>query len=357
MVSSGKILNIEHVGVVPESYQERATDKPPNTIFGPALQQSPSPRRESLLAFVSTLSPSSENSGFDVPAPVLAAMRQTVSNLLGTLPPQYFRVTISTRGDNLAQLMFSVLMTGYMFCNAWYRIGLSQSLGMLGLPDANGRDEQDPALVGSGSASYGSIDDEMLHSVSSNGMAAGSQKLRVEGEVLRWHHENGVQQVTALEYMEQLEAECAGLRRELSAQKRAAAAAATGRSVPSSYGGAGKGKNELLEYLKMLSPDQVAELTDCATPDVLDAMNALVCRLIGDDGEDGEWGRGKSECTATELGHLLYFLLVVGHELRDREMRLSLNVTLDVGRLGGPDDGANGPGVAPWVPRLPPPKR
>ena len=54
---------------------------------------------------------------------------QTVSNILGTLPPQFFRVTISTAGENLAQLMYSVCMTGYMFRNAWYRLELKKSLG------------------------------------------------------------------------------------------------------------------------------------------------------------------------------------------------------------------------------------
>lgn len=34
--------------------------------------------------------------------------------MLGTLPPQFFRVVISTEAENLAQLMYSVLMSGYM---------------------------------------------------------------------------------------------------------------------------------------------------------------------------------------------------------------------------------------------------
>lgn len=63
------------------------------------------------------------------PAPQVTAMRTTVTNILGTLPPQFFRVTISTAGENLAQLMYSVIMTGYMFRNAWYRMELRSSLG------------------------------------------------------------------------------------------------------------------------------------------------------------------------------------------------------------------------------------
>jgi hypothetical protein len=49
---------------------------------------------------------------------VVDAMRQTVTNMLGTLPPQFFDVSVATIGENLAQLMYSVMMTGYMFRNA-----------------------------------------------------------------------------------------------------------------------------------------------------------------------------------------------------------------------------------------------
>lgn len=294
-----------------------------------------------MLSFVNGLTPSSEGSGFDMPAPVISAVRQTVTNLLGTLPPQFFSVTIKTRSDNLAQLMFSVLMTGYMFCNGWYRLQLAQSMGGL----ASG-----PALVGSGSSFSGSIDDELVGTQ----LAAGTQKLRIEGEVLRWHHEDGVQQVPALEYIEQLEAELASLQLQLAAQ-RAAAAAASAPTPPRSAIH-DTHNNELLEYLKGLSGEQVAELTDCATPDVLEAMNALVRRLIGEDGDNGEWSRGKTECTASELAQLLCWLMAVGHQLRALEVKLSLLQSLETeaGIGTGADDGDTGPAVPKWVPRLPP---
>lgn len=51
-------------------------------------------------------------------------MRQTVSNMVGTLPPQFFEVTVVALGENLAQLLFSVMMTGYLFRNAQYRLEL-----------------------------------------------------------------------------------------------------------------------------------------------------------------------------------------------------------------------------------------
>lgn len=37
--------------------------------------------------------------------------------------------------ENLAQLMYSVMMTGYMFKNAQYRLELQQGLEQVALPD------------------------------------------------------------------------------------------------------------------------------------------------------------------------------------------------------------------------------
>ena len=101
-------------------------------------------------------------------------MRHTVTNMIGTLPPQFFAVTVTTVmgasnsyacfpcctftrhlnifavsfmtcsiafydttqvAENLAQLMYSVLMTGYMFRNAQYRLELQQSLEQIALPE------------------------------------------------------------------------------------------------------------------------------------------------------------------------------------------------------------------------------
>lgn len=93
-------------------------------------------------------------------------MRQTVTNMIGNLPPQFFAVTVTTVrirytilllflhskspvyklrynyslvqvAENLAQLMYSVMMTGYMFKNAQNRLELQQSLEQVALPEPN----------------------------------------------------------------------------------------------------------------------------------------------------------------------------------------------------------------------------
>ncbi len=51
-----------------------------------------------------------------------------VSNILGALPAQFFQVTVSSTAESLAQLMYSVLLTGYLFRNAYYRMQLRNAL-------------------------------------------------------------------------------------------------------------------------------------------------------------------------------------------------------------------------------------
>jgi hypothetical protein len=51
------------------------------------------------------------------------------SYLVGTI---WFFIQVA---ENLAQLMYSVMMTGYMFRNAQYRLELQESLEQVALPD------------------------------------------------------------------------------------------------------------------------------------------------------------------------------------------------------------------------------
>ena len=89
-------------------------------------------RRQAFLNFIQHADPTIVNK-IDIPAPVIQAMRQTITSMLGTLPPSFFNITISAKTENFAQLMLSVLMTGYMFRSAWTRMGLSRSLESISL--------------------------------------------------------------------------------------------------------------------------------------------------------------------------------------------------------------------------------
>lgn len=113
--------------------------------------------------------------------------------------------------------MYSVLMSGYMFANAWTRLSLTRSMAELppgpptGLAPELARSSSSLASVSSG----GSMDGLEEGGSAAALYAPGSQKVQIEGEVLRWHHENGKEVVPALQYIEQLESELATLRQQV----------------------------------------------------------------------------------------------------------------------------------------------
>lgn len=216
------------------------------------------------------------------PQQVIDAMRQTVSNMIGTLPPQFFAVTVTTVAENLAQLMYSVMMTGYMFKNAQYRLELQQSLEQAALPISKDRTDVP-------------------------GYAPGTQK-KVSGEVIRWNDISGPEKIEAKKYIELLEAEIEELNRQVGR-----------KSV--------NGDNELLEYLKSLEPQNLKDLTASAGEDVILAMNTFIKRLIAVS-ESNQMKKSVTETSAPELAKLLYWLMVVGYSLRNIEVRLDMEKVL-----------------------------
>ncbi|XP_028117611.1 uncharacterized protein LOC114315226 isoform X2 [Camellia sinensis] len=192
--------------------------KPPNGT----LKKS---RREILLEYVQSVQPEfMELFVKRAPQQVVDAMRQTVANMIGTLPPQFFTVTVTTVAENLAQLMYSVLMTGYMFRNAQYRLELQRSLEQVALPEV--QDKED-------------VPD----------YAPGTQK-KVSGEVIRWNNVSGPEKIDAVKYIELLEAEIEELHQEV------------GRK-------SANGQNELLEYLRSLQPQNLkTSATETSAPEL-----------------------------------------------------------------------------------------
>jgi len=255
-------------------------------------------RRRLLLQYVQTVEPKIMDQFVSrAPTQVVDAMRQTVTNMLGTLPPQFFDVSVATIGENLAQLMYSVMMTGYMFRNAQYRIELRT--GMAALPSATSA---------------------MPSTELARKYAEGTQKVDVTGEVLRWEEDSGVEATPAVEYIDRLETELAVMKEKLAALKRTT-----------------EGYNEVIDYMKTLEPANLQELTSTAGPEVLEAMNAFIYRLIGTS--DAEELKAASETTAPELARLLYWLMVVGYSLRTMEVRFEMNRSM---------------GLPPSAPELPP---
>lgn len=242
-------------------------------------------RRDILLEYVKNVQPEfMELFVKRAPQQVVDAMRQTVTNMIGTLPPQFFAVTVTTVAENLAQLMYSVLMTGYMFRNAQYRLELQQSLEQVALPDTSSQDQKD-------APDY----------------APGTQK-KVTGEVIRWNNVSGPEKIDAIKYIELLEAEVEELNRQV---ERISA----------------NGSNELLDYLKSLEPQNLKDLTSSAGEDVVVAMNTFIKRLLAVS-DPSQMKTSVTETSAPELAKLLYWLMVVGYSIRNIEVRFDMERVL-----------------------------
>nr|XP_043631597.1 uncharacterized protein LOC122603048 [Erigeron canadensis] len=241
-------------------------------------------RRDILLEYVKNVKPEfMELFVKRAPQQVVDAMRQTVTNMIGTLPPQFFAVTVTTVAENLAQLMYSVLMTGYMFRNAQYRLELQQSLEQVALPDTSQETKDTPDF------------------------APGTQK-KVTGEVIRWNNVSGPEKIDAIKYIELLEAEVEELNRQV---ERISA----------------NGSNELLDYLKSLEPQNLKDLTSSAGEDVVVAMNTFIKRLLAVS-DPTQMKTSVTETSAPELAKLLYWLMVVGYSIRNIEVRFDMERVL-----------------------------
>uniref|UniRef100_J3LIS9 Uncharacterized protein n=1 Tax=Oryza brachyantha TaxID=4533 RepID=J3LIS9_ORYBR len=255
----------------------------------------PKNRRDILLEYVKNVQPEFMELFIKrAPPQVVDAMRHTVTNMIGTLPPQFFAVTVTTVAENLAQLMYSVLMTGYMFRNAQYRLELQQSLEQIALPE--------PKEEKVDSAEY----------------APGTQK-KVTGEVIRWNKTTGPEKIDAVKYIELLEAEIDELSRQVARKSS-------------------QGSNELLEYLKTLEPQNLKELASSAGEDVVFAMNAFIKRLLAVS-DPAQMKTTVSETSANQLGNLMFWLMIVGYSIRNIEVRFDMERVL---------------GAAPKIGELPP---
>uniref|UniRef100_A0A0D9VN58 DUF760 domain-containing protein n=1 Tax=Leersia perrieri TaxID=77586 RepID=A0A0D9VN58_9ORYZ len=264
--------------------------KPPNG----ADTNLPKNRRDILMEYVKNVQPEFMDLFIKrAPPQVVDAMRHTVTNMIGTLPPQFFAVTVTTVAENLAQLMYSVLMTGYMFRNAQYRLELQQSLEQIALPEP--KEEKD-------SADY----------------APGTQK-KVSGEVIRWNKTTGPEKIDAVKYIELLEAEIDELARQVARKSS-------------------QGSNELLEYLKTLEPQNLKELASSAGEDVVFAMNAFIKRLLAVS-DPAQMKTTVSETSANQLANLMFWLMIVGYSIRNIEVRFDMERVL---------------GAAPKIGELPP---
>lgn len=229
-----------------------------------------------------------QNFAQTAPPEVQQAVRTTVMGLFGGLPSAQFETTITSTSQNVASLMYSMQMTGYMFQNAAYRLSLKKSLDravrLL------------PGEIAAEPAQRASAPSDGLPVVSGTiavDMGAGS---KVE--------------VDAAAYVADLHNEVAALKSALArAEERPAQDAGSGA---------------LLAYMQSLPREQVQDLSRGISPEVLECMQMLIEAVLSRD-TAVLGGLTVVESSGVKLRELLVWQLITGYKLRELEQRDELN--------------------------------
>jgi hypothetical protein len=249
-------------------------------------------------------------------------------------------------GERLANLMFQLQMTGYMFKNAEYRLGLSQSLAAAGAAADSGGVSSRTMQLG-GDVVVGGGDDDVAM-VREGRLMDGKIKVRYGGVSGSGDEEEssttattppstkkgGLEvEVDAKAYMSELRREVKRLRDELELSQQAKQEEL---------------QKDLLAYIRTLPKGELQHLTGTMSTEVLDAMKGLVTAVLsgigeeaeeeGDDVDNDDEGVGGDKIirpdTVTEqsgeaLAQLCMWQLVVGYNLRELEVREEFRVSMD----------------------------
>ncbi|KAK8474618.1 hypothetical protein V6N12_046850 [Hibiscus sabdariffa] len=204
----------------------------------------------------------------DVPLSTVNAMERTISDMFGLLPSDRFQVLIEALQEPLSKLLVSSVMTGYTLRNAEYRLCLERNLFCEGHLE-NGTSEksnshlQGMLLDGTKTNGFSRKDDLSSESEKTAEDDFGDIEYQGMGEVSPVTHK----------YILLLQSRLTSMKKELCEIKRKNAALQMQQI-------AGEEKNDLLEYLRSLHPDKVAELSEPASPEVKEAIHSVVHELL-----------------------------------------------------------------------------
>ncbi|PQP91747.1 uncharacterized protein Pyn_06233 [Prunus yedoensis var. nudiflora] len=286
----------------------------------------------------------------DVPPTTVDAMKRTISGMLGLLPSDQFQVLIEALWEPLSKLLVSSMMTGYTLRNAEYRLCLERNFDMCDkklekqTPENSEVDLQGMLLESANIIKFPSKDEF-------------SSK---DGEVTEDSLENidiqGLGEVSpeALQYILHLQANLSSVKKELHDVKRKSAALQMQQFV-------GEEKNDLLDYLRSLQPEKVAELSEPTSPEMKEIIHSVIHGLLAtlspkmhskaphlsDNASTGVLNVGSEDCaelventslqfqplislTRDYLARLLFWCMLLGHYLKGLEYRMELTELLSL---------------------------
>ncbi|XP_068656725.1 uncharacterized protein [Aristolochia californica] len=291
----------------------------------------------------------------DVPADTVDAIKRTISGMLGLLPSDHFHVSIEAFWEPLSKLLISSMMTGYTLRNAEYRLCLERNL-----------DIQEMHFEKQRGACAEHDDQEVLQEGKGIGSNYAERKIllpeheRFEKDLLLFESLSaqglGEMCSEAQEYIHQLQARLSSAKNELHDLKRKNAALQMQQFV-------GEEKNDLLDYLRSLEPEKVAELSEPTSSEVQEIVHSVVHGLLAtlspkmhskaapqsDNPERATLDTAKEDIaelvedaslhfqplisvTRDYLARLLFWCMLLGHYLRGLEYRLNLMKLLSLSR-------------------------
>lgn len=299
----------------------------------------------------------------DVSADTLDAMKRTISGMLGLLPSDQFHVLIEAFWEPLSRLLVSSMMTGYTLRNAEYRLCLQKSFYM----------SEDSSLAMQKEETAYINNPEALDDGDHKDLAMGNQmtpKMEVAPK-----EDEGLQELDIPEGLGELSPEAQDYIRDLQSQlsrfsnelqeSRLKNAALQMQNL------AGEEKNDLLDYLRSLEPEKVAELSEPTSSEVQEVIQRVIHGLLatlspkmhskappqfenGAAGVRRSWDEDSAEIienaslqfqplvsvTRDYLARLLFWCMLLGHYMRGLEYRLELTRMLSLSGdivLGVPD--------------------
>ncbi|KAI3726061.1 hypothetical protein L1987_65858 [Smallanthus sonchifolius] len=253
---------------------------------------------------ISVISKGASNSAKD-------SMKRMISSMLGLIPPDQFSVTITVSKRPLVRLLSSSIITGYALWNAEYRIKLMRNFetSAIDMPER-------PNSVGCN----GDIKDLNVE------MECCSEELE------RLNIKSCLADLSpdAMNYIQELESQLSTAKKDLHTQKQ----------ETMQIGYARESNNDILKYLGSLDSDMMNELSRPSSSEVKEILQQLVqCTsrrvfmehitsgLMGDSEafqENYKNGDVNFCETPDYLAKLLFWCMLLGHQLRGLENRLYL---------------------------------
>ncbi|XP_024023146.1 uncharacterized protein LOC21394747 isoform X1 [Morus notabilis] len=280
----------------------------------------------------------------DVPPATVDAMKRTISGMLGLLPSDQFQVLIEALWEPLSKLLVSSMMTGYTLRNAEYRLCLKKNF------DACEENLEKERMESSKFDVQGMLRESAstIKPSAKDELSSKSGKICVDPSKNNEKQGLGDMSPEAQEYIQQLRSQLSSVKKELHEVKRRSAALQMQQFV-------GEEKNDLLDYLRSLQPEKVAELSEPTSPELKEMIHSVVHGLLAtlsprmhskvpplsENTTTGTVSAEGGDCaeiventslqfqplillTRDYLARLLFWCMLLGHYLRGLEYRMEL---------------------------------